>query len=673
MQDAPTEEAALQPAAEALRAGAWSEAYSQLLDADRAGQLTSPRAIEMLARSAYLAGSIEASTKGFERLHMSALDAGDKDAAAGAAVQIAFILFDAVMYAPSRAWLRRAERLIEDRPESPARAATITMRAWYALIAGDHDTTLALAREAADIAERAGDADDTAIARVAEARALIARGDMEAGLAVLDEASVAAVSGELSPPATGVVYCMANCAFQSVSDYERAEQWTRAMEQWSATAGLTSFQGRCRVHRAQLRRLHGDWHGAAAEAAKAGEELGPIAPAERGWALTELGVIRLRLGDLDTAESLFLEAHELGWEPQPGLSLLRLAEGDVTGAQAAIRDALSRAADIASREVPPQGALRRAPLLAAQVEISIAAGDLTTADEATAELETVASTYRTPALAATASGARGAVQLANGDISAAMRSLQAALTVWQALDAPYEVARTRLGLGEAARAADNDERAALEYRSAITTFERLEAVLDVRRASGAAPESALKQRSAGVTRREARTFMFTDIVKSTNILAAIGDEAWQHLLRWHNEALEAMITQHGGDVVDRAGDGFFATFESEADAIEAAVGIQRTLIEHRRRAGFAPSVRIGLHAAAADTDGQNWSGLGVHAAARIGALAEGGEIVASRTTAVDAGLGYPLSEPRQVIAKGITDPIEVVTIDWRSGYEQRSP
>ena len=669
MQEVPARGSALQAAGAALAAGAWDEAYALLLDADRDERLTDPAAIAMLAQAAYLSGGIEAATQAFERLHTLALAAGDRDAAAAAAGQISFMLFDALMYAPSRAWLRRAERLVDDQPDSPVRALTATMRSWYALVDGDYDTSISLAREAADRAARAADRDVEAIARIGEGRALIARGDVEEGLAILDESSVAAVSGELGPSATGVVYCMANCAFQSVSDYERAEQWTQAMERWSATAGVASFQGRCRVHRAQLKRLHGDWHGAAAEATKAGEELGAIVPAERGWALTELGLIRLRLGDLAGAEKLFLEANQLGWEPQPGLSLLRLAEGNLPAAVGAIRDALDRAADIASREVPPHGALRRAPLLAAQVEIALAADDLPTALTAAGELGTVAVTYRTPALRATASGARAAVELAQGDHIAARRDYLTALQIWQALDAPYEAARVRVGVAEAARASGDEERATLEYKAAFTAFERLEAVLDARRTSAAAPEVEAKV-AVRARQRQARTFMFTDIVKSTNLLAVIGDEAWQHLLRWHNDSLASLIMENRGTVVDRTGDGFFAAFEREEDAVEAAVAIQRRLLEHRRRSGFAPSVRIGVHATEADTDGDNWSGIGVHAAARIGAMAEGGEILASRATIEGVGGRYPVSEPNSVTLRGTPEPVDLVTIDWRPGLDE---
>src|SRR5262249_38913858 len=259
-------------------------------------------------------------------------------------------------------------------------------------------------------------------------------------------------------------------------------------------------------------------------------------------------------------------------EPEPGLSLLRLAQGRVPAAVAGIRDALARADDVNSREVPPHGALRRAPLLAAQVEIAIAAGDLETAEAAVAELESIAKTYRTKALQATAAGARGAMELARREFEAASRRFQSSLTIWQALDAPYDVARARVGLAEAATGLGNDEKAAMEYRAALNGFHRLQATLDARRAAAAAP-AAIDATPA--RQRLRRTFMFTDIVQSTDLLGAMGDEAWRQVLRWHGDTLARLIDSERGTVVSSTGDGYFASFEQEADAIAAAIAIQR--------------------------------------------------------------------------------------------------
>jgi class 3 adenylate cyclase len=170
-------------------------------------------------------------------------------------------------------------------------------------------------------------------------------------------------------------------------------------------------------------------------------------------------------------------------------------------------------------------------------------------------------------------------------------------------------------------------------------------------------------RSRTQTQRVQRTFMFTDIVGSTNLLEAMGDEAWQSLLDWHDRLLRSMFSENRGEEITAIGDGFFVAFESPDDALACAVAIQRGLAEHRKTAGFAPQVRIGVHASDATRVGRNFTGKGVHEAARIGALAEGSEILASVDTAT--GGRYPMSESKAVTVKGIADPIDVVTVDWR--------
>ena len=161
-----------------------------------------------------------------------------------------------------------------------------------------------------------------------------------------------------------------------------------------------------------------------------------------------------------------------------------------------------------------------------------------------------------------------------------------------------------------------------------------------------------------------KVFLFTDIVQSTSLAEVLGDEAWGHLVRWHNDTLASIVAAHGGEVVRTTGDGFFVTFDTPVAAIECAVAIQRALEDHRREQGFSPSVRIGLHHAEATREGSDWSGMGVHAAARIGALAEGEEILVSSETAEAAGV-HRMSDPRTVSLKGIFEPCEVVAVAWR--------
>jgi class 3 adenylate cyclase len=162
-----------------------------------------------------------------------------------------------------------------------------------------------------------------------------------------------------------------------------------------------------------------------------------------------------------------------------------------------------------------------------------------------------------------------------------------------------------------------------------------------------------------------RAFVFTDIVKSTDLVGAIGDDAWEELLRWHDATLRSLFAAHGGQVAHHTGDGFFVAFESSASAVACAVAVHRALAEHRRAHGFAPQVRIGVHAAEATRRGEDYSGGEVHRAARVAALADGGEIlVTAESLAGDPG-AFDLSEPRTVSVKGIPVPFEVVAVRWR--------
>ncbi len=194
--------------------------------------------------------------------------------------------------------------------------------------------------------------------------------------------------------------------------------------------------------------------------------------------------------------------------------------------------------------------------------------------------------------------------------------------------------------------------AALSCPTQAIVLEEVEELLPWQLRSARAPES----------QRVAKTFMFTDIVKSTNLVEALGDEAWEALLRWHDQTLRALFAAHQGEEVVTTGDGFFVGFDSPEAALGCAVAIQRTLAEHRQTHGFAPQVRIGVHAADATQVGRDFKGKGVHEAARISALAQGGEILASRQTIVPR---FNASEPRTVSLKGISEPVEIVTVEWR--------
>lgn len=309
--------------------------------------------------------------------------------------------------------------------------------------------------------------------------------------------------------------------------------------------------------------------------------------------------------------------------------------------------------------------LARARLLPAQADIAIAARDLETARAAIDEMEGIAQTYGTAVIRATALCGRGALQLAEGDHQSALGSLRHGLRLWQEIAAPYEASRTRMLLAAAYRAGGDEESTRLELEAALSAFERLGAELDARRARELLDAGSVDGHGATTPRRATKTFMFTDIVKSTNLAEAIGDSAWEGLLSWHDKTLRSLFAAHGGEEFKHSGDGFSVAFESAQAAVDCAIAIQHSLSEHRRNHGFALQVRIGLHTSEATKRGADYGGKGLHQAARVGALAGAEEIIASLETLEAAGRGVSASEPRAVTLKGISEPVKVVAIDWR--------
>jgi class 3 adenylate cyclase len=641
----------LQAGREAARRHAWREAFDLLTEADGKEAL-SPDDLEVWAEAAWWIGRNDACIGARERAFAAYLEEGDPLGAARMAISLARDHKYRLESGISRGWLLRAERLLANQPESAEHGWLLRMHALQAASDADTERALELVRQALDVGMRVADRDLQAIALHDQGEYLVRLGRIDEGLAMADEATVAAVGGELGPWATGVVYCNTISLSDALADYRRAGEWTEASIRWCERQSITGFPGICRVHRADVIRLRGHWVEAEREARQACSELedsGLLMFAGEGF--YEVGTIRLRMGDLDAAEDAFRQAHEKGRDPQPGLALLRLAQGKVDAAQGAIRRALDETT----------GRLDRARLLPAAVEIAVSAGDLEAARVATDELDSIAEEFRSPALQAEAAMCRGSVEMAGGETAAACRSLKRSWQLWQEVDAPYEAARARMLLGAAYRAQGDEEAAQLELQAARAAFERLGAALDLRRVAELVGPGAGAAPAARVT----RTFMFTDIVRSTNLVEAMGDDGWEDLLRWHDRTLRELFVEHGGEEIDHAGDGFFIAFESAEAAANCAVAIQRTLAEHRRSHGFSPQVRIGLHAAEATHLGDDYRGRGVHVAARVGALAEGGEIVATRDTLPDGAGRHPVYDLRTVTLKGISEPVEVLTVEWR--------
>jgi class 3 adenylate cyclase len=645
-----TDPTALERARKALEDHAWHEAFDGFFEADRSGELAAED-LERLSEAAWWTAHPSESIDAAERAYAAYLAAGNRNRAAFMAGWLAVWFEDQGDPRVANGWSQRAIRLSEGQPDS-VEVGYIELRlVKTSLEQGAIEVAQAHADHASQIAERFGDPDLQAFATCVQGVMLIAIGRVQDGFVKIDEATAAAVGGELSPIMGGRIYCITIGMCKSVADYRRAAEWTEAASRWCERYSITGFPGVCRIQRAEIMRLRGSLVEAEEEATRARAELtayGSLVQAAEGS--YEIGEVRLRLGDLDGAEEAFGKAHEFGREPQPGIALVQLARKRIEAARASLDMALGDAMDPFSR----------ARLLPARAEIAVAAGDPADARSAAEELSRIAATFDTPMLHAAAHQALGTALLAEGDAPTSIAELRTAVRHWTEADAPFEAAQARRWLGAACRAVGDEASAALELRSAKAAFVRLGARLEIERTEEMVRAGAAE--SAG--RRVVRTFMFTDIVGSTELLGTIGDEMWEDVLRWHDETLRTLIGSQGGSVVHTTGDGFFASFADVVDAVACAAAIQQRLLEHRREHGFAPPVRIGLHAAEATEVGEDYAGLGVHEAARVGAAAQGGEILVTMATIADVDLPFRTADEREVSLKGLARPVEVVTIDW---------
>lgn len=626
----------------------WSEAYELLTAADRSSPLDADD-LERLAHAARWSRHYAEMFDAFERAEAAYDSVGDHRGAARIALQLAREHYERGRDAVASGWFGRAATRLGDDTECGEFAMLQLQSGVVTFLAGDFENARRLLTNAAEIARRVGHRDAEGLAGIYLGHVLVNLGDHVQGLAMVDEATAAAMGGALSVHAAGTIYCSTIYLCRNRGDWRRAQEWTDASMRWSERESMAVFPGLCHFHRAEVMRLRGDLDEAERDVLEAIEELMIPAPRFTGVAFHELGEIRRRRGNLASAAAAFKRAAELGFDPQPGLALMRLDQGDVAGAHAGIRRALADDDGLVQESL--------GLVLPAAVTIALAAGDLEAAYSALGRLEVRASASGTTAFAAALAGARGEVALAEGRTGDAVGELRAACRLWVEVGAPYETAQTRVVLAQAFRDEGSGADAELELEAALTAFERLGAQHQARRVS------AMLSRRTGGTRR-VLTFVFTDIMDSTRLVELLGDEAWDDLVGWHDRTLRALFTDFGGDEVDHAGDGFFVAFRDADAAFDCARAVQRTLSEHRRAHGFGPRVRIGIHTAEANERGGDYIGKGVHAAARVGGASRGNEILASRA-ALDASRGdVAISEPRTLELKGLADPLEVVTVDW---------
>lgn len=645
----------------AVERRAWEDAIKAFNEVDEEDPL-SPVDLELLADAAWWAGYPDESVDALERAFAGHLEAGSKTAAAKVAMLLAYLGARRLAFSIFSGWKAQADRLLENEPESGVHAHQRVLQMVESfLFHDDIDATLPLADEALELARRYGNRDAESTALVIKGTALISAGRWQEGMSLLDEATAAALSGDVDLRSASDVYCTTISACRSMADFQRAREWTEEADRWMSRNSVGGYTGVCRVHRAELKRLGGSWTEAESEALDACKELERYHILDGvGYANYEVGEVHLRMGDLAGAEQSFLTAYENGSDALPGLALLRLAQGRADEAASTLSRSLSEGA---GNQGERKNLLNRARLLPAQVEVALARDDPDTARAATAELEETAAEFQRPAFEAAALTARGQVALLDGDVEKAIKHFDRAWRLWRGLDFPYEEARARMLLGEARAAAGDDGAARMELGAARSAFMKLGAALDLKRVE----ELLYRSRAPEEVRaRVTKTLVFTDIVTSTDLVGVIGDQAWEELLHWHDDLVRGIVVNHRGEVVSHTGDGFFAAFAEPADALEAAVAIQRRLTEHRREHGFAPSVRIGLHHVEVTEDGADYRGQGVHAASRIAGIAGGEEIVISSPTLEALGApSFKISEPRAVELKGIKEPVEVHLVEWR--------
>ncbi len=473
---------------------AWNEAHEALETVDRTAPLGASD-LELLATSAYMLGREAEYRELLERAYNLHLESGYPLPAARCAVWIAVKLASRGELGQAGGWLGRAERLLErERQDCVERGYALIPRIFEREAEGDLEGAAAISAEAAAIGERFDDPDLFSLATFAQGSALVDLGSLREGLALLDLAMVAVTAGEVSPVSSGIVYCGVILACEAAHDFRRAREWTSALTRWcEGQPELVAFTGRCQVHRAQILRMDGSWQEAIDEARRAAERsLRGENPAAAGDAHYQRGEVHRLRGEHPAAEEAYREASIQGCEPQPGLALLRLAQGDGRAAEAAIRRVHSEAADSA----------RRARLLPAYVEIMAATGNIEAAREGCEDFDSIAAGEEEPgALAAMATQARGLVELAAGNPRQSLAALRRASELWLGLKAPYESARTRELIGLGCRDLGDEEGARLELEAARETYVRLGAATDLARVDGPGGLGSTDD-SGGLTKRE---------------------------------------------------------------------------------------------------------------------------------------------------------------------------
>jgi ATP/maltotriose-dependent transcriptional regulator MalT len=498
---------AVESAREAFARQAWGDAYALLA----AGGPLEAADLERLAVSAYLVGRDDESTGAWERAHLECVRLGDPDRAARCAVWLAVGLMLRGDMARAGGWCARAGRLLEETGVDGAGRGYLQMPVFLQTLGADAAMARGIADEIVAVARRFDDKDLLALGVLGRGQAALALGETSRGMRLLDEVMVAVASGEVSPIPAGIVYCAVIEACMDGLDLRRAAEWTEALKDWcAAQPDLVPYRGQCAVHRSQVLQAHGEWAEAVAEVERARHRLSEAAHPALGLALYQRGELHRLSGEFPDAERAYRAASTHGRDPAPGLALLRLAEGKVEAAVAAVRRMVEES----------QGQLSRPTMLAACVEIMLAAGEVQSARTAAEELSTIADAADVPLPRAMAAFASGSVLLAQGEAAAALPALRGACARWRDLAMPYDTARARAQIGMACRALGDHDAAEFEIEAARAALDRLGARPDLERLARLhAPDERAKP--AELTERECEVLRLVASGRTNREIAAV--------------------------------------------------------------------------------------------------------------------------------------------------------